>query len=482
MSDAETPTSTTGVPDSTTEPVPEPENNSELKAREGHSGHHHSSSKRKSRIQKMSIDEFNNHTIEEKKEIVEIKRQCTNILSIPVIQLEANEEEDEDDVALGIAVETSVQDVAQHKVPRDPKSMIVSVQTLNKYFSNPSLFTVEDVKTAFGHILHHLRPFYLYGSLILEVRSLLFLITEYPNKPLVNQYIKLRLSYISAELIHIKPIKTKHWVAAINNLTSSVSYDPEADLSPYVFRYQYAFETSIYNADEHLQSFVSQFFGTIDPTIRWSQLQAFSKEIAKYFHEQFGVYSMPQLVQYASRALNFQYTSQFGALLPYVVTPPEYVSQISKMRKLTAAKLLCREKFMAPGKSDIPIGTCPDLFPHSVSAANTMAYAIVPEDLFEAVIQLHDCIFDEILKNMHERSKSKEPFAKYKVNAPAIGQEDIMPIMILVLVLAELPNLGQICDFFNEYSIQIQNNSKTGLYMANITLAYGAIQSWSDFD
>ena len=50
--------------------------------------------------------------------------------------------------------------------------------------------------------------------------------------------------------------------------------------------------------------------------------------------------------------------------------------------------------------------------------------------------------------------------------------------MILILVLADIPNLPDIVDFFNEYTTQIQVNSKSGLYMANIATAYGAIMNW----
>lgn len=424
----------------------------------------------------VSVDFFNSLSASQKKAIVAKLFQNNGIPSIPIIEQPLkNDEEDESNVT---------DDFSSSEISSNspPDSMIPTVHKLMSYYND--IQTVSPGKTIplYNTILFQLRPFYNHKSVSMKVRKLLFLSKEHSSNMNVLQYIKFRFQETAQELIHIKPLKTKHWCAAINGLTSSLPYDEEADYMQYSWRQQFSFETSIYNSDKYLASYTSQFFNLIDPKIRWAQLNAFSKEISKYYCDQYKVYPMPQLRHLASRALHSQYIEQFGELFPYNPTSPAFIAQLEKMRNLTPLKLQIHEKFIKDGVMNTPLRQCNNLFPVSVGIATSMSFATIPEDLFAACYDMHESLLDEIVYYQYQKTDKKETLSEFKRHVSAIGQEDIMPIIILVLVLAEIPNIEQICNFFNDYSIQLQNNTKIGLYMANITLAYGAIQNWIDFN
>ena len=131
----------------------------------------------------------------------------------------------------------------------------------------------------------------------------------------------------------------------------------------------------------------------------------------------------------------------------------QFLSQVSRLRRLTGAGFMAKEKFMPPGSFNTPVTLCPGLYRRSVSECNMLPFACIPDDLFRIICNMHDFLFEELVRIMYVRAKVRTSLADFRPTVQ-VGQEDILPIMILVLVLADIPNLPEIVDFFNEYSMR----------------------------
>lgn len=266
---------------------------------------------------------------------------------------------------------------------------------------------------------------------------------------------------------------------SLRRIISVVPYDLDSQTMKFHWKEQYTFEESIFYPDDHLKPFIDKFLDELDPTRTWYQIYDFSKNCAQYLQDAYSITEdQPQILAFSSRALYQIYFKFAGPIFTYHPTDEKFLNQISYLRTLTPSDLMIREKFLPDGTHKLPINQqLTTLYSHTVGIANFLPFDDIPDDLFYHISILHDTVFEELISIMYQRTDKKIPLSQYRATA-ALGQEDVMPIIILVLVLADIPNLPDIVNFFNEYTTQIDVNSKSGLYMANIATAFGAIMNW----
>lgn len=355
-------------------------------------------------------------------------------------------------------------------------SISSSVKYLQNYFAAQRWGTEIEHATAHAlSIVQHLRPFYYFKSIQLKMRMILFALTEMGSDERTMRYCARSFGYMCDLLCDIGPAENQGSV--LQQLMDATPYDRESRTMSFQWRLQYAFEESMFNRDEVLREYTAKFYDSIDPATKWAQFEAYVDQCVKYFTSKYSLdEGLPQIHAFCSRALFQDYCVEH----PIFGTPvanERFLSQVGRLRRLTGAGFLVREKFMPPGASNMPVTNCPSLYKRTISECNLLPFACFPDDLFRIICNVHDFLFEELVRIMFVRAKVRTSLADFRPTVQ-VGQEDIMPIIILVLVLADIPNLPEIVDFFNEYSMHIQVNSKTGLYMANIATAFGAIMNW----
>lgn len=355
-----------------------------------------------------------------------------------------------------------------------PDSMEVSCDIINGFFSTPSRTTKDQACIAFKHVLHHLKPFYYFHSISMKVRIILFLIQE-PDVDI--QYPSSMWAILGSMLLDFVPTSNK--TTTLNAVASTSAYDLDAQTMPFLWRQQYAFEETAFNSNDYLLKFINEFLETVEGPQKWKKFNLFVTNIVKFYEEQYNVFpGMPQIGAYSMRALHELYLSK-SPLFPRPLVNEQFISQVSKLRACDGNVLMIKDKFMPEGALAKRIGGYKDVYQHTVQEFNKLAFDYLPEDLFVTIGNMHETLFEELaIIQYHRKKKDKQTLAQFRPLVQ-VGQEDIMPIIILILVLADVPNLPEIVDFFNDYSMDIEVNSKTGLYMANIATAFGAIMNWS---
>lgn len=355
-------------------------------------------------------------------------------------------------------------------------SISSSIKYLQDFFSSHKY--IIDASQAIPYaqsIISHLKQFYYFNDIEMKMRKILFALTEMGEDQRVMKYCACSFGYMTDLLYDINPAENKEKV--LKQLLDATPYDRESKTMSFQWRLQYAFEEAIFNRDTTLREFTTKFYDSIDPNTKWAQFEGYIDECVKYFTNKYCLNAgLPQIRSFCSRAIFQDYCIEHP-LFPKPVVNERFVSQVSKLRKLTGAGFLIREKFMPPGSFNVPVKNCPSLYKRTISECNLLSFAYLPDDLFRIICNVHDFLFEELVRIMFVRAKVKTSLADFRPTVQ-VGQEDIMPIIILVLVLADIPNLPEIVDFFNEYTMHIQVNSKTGLYMANIATAFGAIMNW----
>ncbi|KAH0791999.1 hypothetical protein GPJ56_004074 [Histomonas meleagridis] len=373
--------------------------------------------------------------------------------------------------------EVSTQQDSSSQQISTPGTMANCTKTLIDYFSVNSTqrCTTENAISCLKQLIQHMSRYYYFHFLQLKLRKILFVLTDCPNEPRTEKYCSRTFLNISDILLDIPHNFNKDHM--IKELISSTPYDRDSKTMDFQWRLQYAFEEAIFNSDSQLETFLQQFYSTIDLSQIWAQFVAFTDQCEKYFRNKYSIpEDLPQISSFCSRALYQRYMLTHP-LFPKPIVNTQFLTQVSKLRKLTGSGFGAKEKFMPPGSFNTPVTLCPGLYRRSVSECNMLPFACIPDDLFRIICNMHDFLFEELVRIMYVRAHVRTSLADFRPTVQ-VGQEDILPIMILVLVLADIPNLPEIVDFFNEYSTHNQVNSKTGLYMANIAMAFGAIMNW----
>ena len=354
--------------------------------------------------------------------------------------------------------------------PPPPDSMIVCVTNIREFLASGKAPTAE-ILASFRHIIHHLTPFHYYHSVSMQVRKLLFVLTECAENANAMKYVASRFAMLQDLLIDMVPSSSK--LEVLENLVQTIQYDMDCKAMDYSWRHQYAFDENVFNCDEHLMGFVDKFFATVTDDSMWKQFRAFEVEIVNYITEQYGIAEAPQLKALASRALS-QKWFLMHPMFPFHQTDPDFVTRVGRLRRMTGEKLGIKETFLPPGAFQTPVKNSPGLYKRTISECNLLPYQHLPDDLFRVITRIHEFLYEELVQICYTRSKDKMSLAEFRPTV-TVGSEDIMPILVMALALAEVPNLGDIVAFFDDYSMQIEDNTKNGLYVMNISTAYNAI-------
>jgi hypothetical protein len=336
----------------------------------------------------------------------------------------------------------------------------------------------EKTKQNIISILRSLKRFYIYPFATDKLRHIVyFLSLEEETKD--KKMFRHAAAYFKAlsELIpSMKPSTNKSEI--LNSINSKTPFDYESQTMPYKWRQQYTFEENVFFDDKHLKGFIEAFIKDLKEENMYFQFDDFAQNCASYFQDQYSIpEDQPQTKAFSSRALYSMYLVD-RPLFPYQPADENFIRKISFLRKQTPEALLIREKFVPNDTFTVPLSAnLKPMYPHTISVANFLPFLHIPDDLFYYISLMHDVLSEELVDVMYNKSKKTVPLFQFRGEA-AVGQEDIMPIIIMILVLSDIPNLPEIINFFNEYSMQIQINSKTGLYMANFATAFGAIMNW----
>ncbi|OHT08006.1 hypothetical protein TRFO_23621 [Tritrichomonas foetus] len=355
------------------------------------------------------------------------------------------------------------------------ENIFVLTQNLKDFLDNPQKIHIESIKNTIRRIILCLKPYHYFNYISMSLRWILFLLTEYEAERGIIYCNVLFSSLYDLLNDIVKPATNIPGI--LNELCILGNYDRDSKTMPYLWRQQYAFENAVFDNDETLNKFIDQFFESLDLTQIWSQFLTFTDEIVKYLRSQYNIPDdLPQLEVYSSRALYSRYLTNNPLFYIHNVND-HYIDQITKLRKLNGSELMIREKFLPKDSLNISIYKHPKLYQRSVSECNLLSFAFLPDDLFYIISSVHEFLFEELVKIMYDKANLKTTLSDFR-SSVQVGQEDIMPIIILILALSDVPNFPDIVDFFNEYSTHNQINTKTGLYMANIATAYGAIMNW----
>ena len=363
------------------------------------------------------------------------------------------------------------------QVPRR-SSLVISTSVARDFLIAPKFPIKPEVQTAFLEIIHHIQPFFYFHSVEMRVRQFLFLLTEHQDNPVVPKYVAVQFSLVYDLVNDMKPATSKAEV--LEGLIQTIEYDREGRSMDFSWRHQYAFEENVFNCDMFLSGFIEKFFATVRDEEKWKQFRAFEKEIVSYITSEYGVKDAPQLIGFAGRALSARWFLEHP-LFTYHPTDPVFLERVEKLRRLTGEQLGIKEKFLPPGAYQTPVKNAVGVYKRTISECNLLPFVHLPEDLLRTVVRIHEFLYEELVQTCFTRSKEKMSLAEFRPTV-TVGSEDIMPILVMALVLADIPNLPDIIDFFNDYSMQIEDNTKTGLYMMNFSSAYGAIMDPESFN
>ena len=363
--------------------------------------------------------------------------------------------------------------------PPESDSIIQKVNSIRDFLSGKKTVSIDETTQNIKFLINHTKKFYIYSFVSDYLRHVLFLITC--DDPDIDKTAYLKAANVLfktfADLIpQMKP--ATNITELLNSINSITPYDYEARVMKYCWQQQYSFEEAVFFSDAHLRTFIDKFLDDLKPDKLYFQFSDFSENCAKYFQEQYGIpEDQPQTAAFSSRAL-YKMFLENQPLFPYRPTDEKFLHQIAYLRTISPKAISIREKFLPKDTTEESVQKqVKILYPHTVSIANYLPFLDLPDDLFYYISYMHDTLSEELVDIMYLKSGKKVTRAQFRGEVE-IGQEDIMPIIILILVLADIPNLPDIVDFFNEYTTQIQVNSKSGLYMANIATAYGAIMNW----
>ena len=98
------------------------------------------------------------------------------------------------------------------------------------------------------------------------------------------------------------------------------------------------------------------------------------------------------------------------------------------------------------------------MYKRTIAECNLLPFIHLPEDLLRTTVRVHEFLYEELVQTCFTRSKEKMSLAEFRPTV-VVGSEDIMPILVMALVLADIPNLPDIIDFFNDYSMQIEDKN-----------------------
>ncbi|EAY22996.1 hypothetical protein TVAG_182320 [Trichomonas vaginalis G3] len=353
------------------------------------------------------------------------------------------------------------------------------LDAVKDYFSQKQSIPIDTIIAHLKYFLTISSRYYFFNYLPNSIRTILVLFDDIKNEG-PNTF-KFQNAAVRFNQIYDLIIATKPSTESSDTLRKIISVTPfelESQTMKYHWREQYTFEESIFFSDDHLKPFIDKFLDELDPAKTYYQILDFSKNCASYLQEAYSITeAQPQIQAFSSRALWKTYFKFAGSIFPYHPTDEKFIKQVSYLRSRPPSDLMIREKFLPSGTFDVPLNKQPTLYKHTVDAANYLAFDEIPDDLFYHISVLHDIVFEELVTVMYNRTDKKQPLSQYRADV-SLGQEDIMPIIIMILVLADIPNLPDIANFFNDYTTQIEVNSKSGLYMANILTAFGAIMNW----
>lgn len=356
-------------------------------------------------------------------------------------------------------------------------SILLCTSKVRDFLLSPKFPVKPEILSAFAEIIQHIQPFYYFHSVTMRVRQLLFLLTECGDNPLATKYVAVQFSLIYDLISDMKPATSKSEV--LEGLIQTIEYDREGRSMDFSWRHQYAFEENVFNCDSFLGTFIDKFFATVHDEEKWKQFRAFEKEIVSYITSEYGVKDAPQLLGLAGRALSARWFLEHP-LFQYHPTHPQFLERVETLRRLTGEQLGIKEKFLPPGAYQTPVKNCVGVYKRTIAECNLLPFIHLPEDLLRTTVRVHEFLYEELVQTCFTRSKEKMSLAEFRPTV-VVGSEDIMPILVMALVLADIPNLPDIIDFFNDYSMQIEDNSKTGLYLMNMSSAYGAIMDPDSF-
>lgn len=345
------------------------------------------------------------------------------------------------------------------------------------FFSGKST-DLEKAKQNLIYFINSTKRFFIYPFAANKLRQILFLISsnDEEKKKAMFRIAVANFKTISELIPNMKPSGNPSEI--LNSINAMTPFDYESQTMPYQWRQQFTFEENVFFNDSHLKGFIDSFLKDLTPENKYFQFDDFAQNCAKYFQDEYGIpEDQPQTKAFSSRALYKMYLMD-KPLFPYHPEDQKFIAHVSFLRKQTPETLMIREKFLPNDTFKKPLNAnIASLYPHTVDIANFLPFLHLPDDLFYYISLMHDILSEELVDVMYNKSGKKVSLSQFRGEA-AVGQEDIMPIIIMILVLADIPNLPEIVDFFNQYSMQIQINSKTGLYMANIATAFGAIMNW----
>ena len=352
-------------------------------------------------------------------------------------------------------------------------SLEISCGIIKNYFNG--INSIEEVILTLMTIIQSIKKYYLFKFINYQLRQILFLIIEGSNDNKLKFKALDIFNKIKELILNMKPSEKKKEI--LNSINSISFFDIESKTMPYHWRQQHCFEENIFFSDLHLKTFIDQFFEGLEQDKKYSQFNSFIDQCAKYLQTEYEIpEDQPQTTAFSSRALYSLYLDK-NPLFPNSNLNEKFLNQISKLRNLPPSALMIREKFMPPATFNTPCGLLTTTYQKTILEASLLSFSILPDELFHYISSLHETLFEELVRILYEKSLKKNSLASFRAEVE-VGQEDIMPIIIFVLILSDIPNLPEIVDFFNEYTTQLQVNSKSGLYMANIATAFGAIMNW----
>lgn len=366
----------------------------------------------------------------------------------------------------------SAENVIETAQRRD--SMITCVKSMKDYFVDNE-GEIEQVLLSIHYILNNLKAFYYFHDLSMKLRIVLYLLSEYSNNQYVFVYIKRFIASYGDLIIAMIPTKTPENV--LSEILSQVYYNTEEDTMEFSWRHQYAFEENVFNADEDIISNTQNYIEKHDK-MKWKTFE----QLANTFAAEIFAFPncFPQLKAFYHRAILSKYLLINPLFVPTSNPELNLVNRISKLRKIKLSEYQIRSKFLPSNIADVPIQEAASvLYPKTVDHINNIMFLYLPHDIFKICCSFHEILFEEISMIMYKKNSSNESqsFMEFKKSFN-IGQEDIVPINILVLVLSDVPNLNEIANFLKEYGEQVIPKSKYGFYMTNILSAIYSINNW----
>jgi len=330
---------------------------------------------------------------------------------------------------------------------------------------------IEEAISALNEIIKVVKRFYNFRSIIMKVRQIQFLLCEFRSDPWAIKKAQDSFNKLKDLILSMKVSEKKGSI--LSSLVSLCEFDYTSHTMQYYWREQHSFEENFFYSDSNLFTQVNdQIQELVNKDSHFSNLESLINGCVDYLADTYKLDGEKfQLSSFMSRTI-YGYYHTINAKSEPPAEEREFLDQISLLRNKAPSRFLSlKEKFMPLGSLEVSCISYPGLYQNTVKEANALAFLYIPDDIIRTVCTIHEILFEEMARVAYSKEIEKRPLAEFRGKIE-IGSDDFMPILQLVLVLTDIPNMPDIIRFLEEYSTQCPNNYKSGLFICNIVTAY----------